>query len=181
MKKICISILLALAATLSFAQPRTVGGRVGADGLSVTYQHSMPQMSIFNFMKAEEQHITVDFTLPYAFNGATGCATYDFTNPFNARIPEIAYGCFDWTLGAGIELGGAGKNNVSCVHVGVALHTEVEYNFPFKLQLAIGYRPVLGPSITTISMRPDSYWKHTDAAFNYASWYNFSLGVRYRF
>jgi len=196
MKKILFVAILAAASVMAYAQPRAIGGRVGAfEGFS--YQHGIGDKNM------------LELEVGIGFSGVTSrsesgihsnyfgapkielAMTYDWIDPFNKTIPWQSKGEWHWYMGVGVAGGygwgygaasihgkgmswtGAvdGKYNWGCV--GAAGRVGVEYDFWFPLQLSLDYRPVLGVGLMDMSNK-------TQAGF-YWDVYDICLGVRYKF
>ncbi len=197
-KSIAIIAAIVLAASAAFAQPRSVGVRLGS-GINLSYQHYVPNM---DFMKAENAFVTADLDVAWGFNyyGLTG--TYNFINPFNAVIPWTYYGNWNWYLGAGAGVNFGGhtdksgnyadgfeyKTTTTVFGFGIAAQVGIEYEFEFPLTIALEYRPVFGPEFYTTKVAttgPDGKVetkRDGGAAFGTSGTYiGLGLALRYRF
>ena len=158
MKKfILVAIALLGAATLSYAQPRAIGARIGS-GIEASYQHGI----------GEKNMISLDLGLPLVPFGLEAAATYDWLIPIKSWEHKG-----EWNLYAGVGAGAGfyGFYGI-CGFAGVAGRFGAEYNFWFPLQLSLDYRPVIGPRFTA---------GYVD--FNYWGLYSggIAAGVRYKF
>lgn len=195
MKKILLLAVMAVASiSLAVAQPRAIGGRLGY-GVEFSYEHGF----------GESNKLSLDAGFPGLFMngiGVEGVVTYDWINPFGADFSKVwdKKGEWNWYMGVGAGVGGflnrvvpaaiAGKeygaywNNSA--FVGAAGRIGVEYNFWFPLQLAIDWRPVIGPSFNgyrEYDPAEDKFVRKANVKFNMAGLYmgGVALSVRYRF
>lgn len=156
-KGLLAAMLLMFAAVAAYAQPRAIGGRLGA-GLEVSYQHSL----------GESNMVSADLGLGYfGWAGIEAAATYDWIFPITSWQEK---GSWNWYAGVGAGVGGyfSGWNYG---YVGVAGRIGVEYNFWFPLQLSLDWRPIVGPG----------FW-NDGVDFNTHGLYSgIALGVRYLF
>ena len=157
MKKfILVAIAFLGAATLSYAQPRAIGGRIGY-GFEASYQHGI----------GEKNMVSLELGLP-GFYGLEAAATYDWLIPIKSWEHKG-----EWNLYAGVGAGAGFYGFYAPVgFAGVAGRFGAEYNFWFPLQLSIDYRPIVGP------------WFGSGAVgFNGAGLYAGAIawGVRYKF
>ena len=195
MKKILLVAVLAIASVMAYAQPRAIGGRLGAfNGFS--YQHGMGD----NNMLEIEAGFNLGTYWGNRINGKTDdvkwhtfghnvqvAVTYDWIDPFNATFPWEHKGEWHWYLGVG-GAGGYGwygyayeRNTNTTVgadsnwgFVGAAGRAGVEYDFWFPLQLSIDWRPTVGVGmVERVNNSPlaGCYWDVLSLA----------LGVRYKF
>ena len=87
MKKfILVAIALLGAATLSYAQPRAIGARIGS-GIEASYQHGI----------GEKNMISLDLGLPLVPFGLEAAATYDWLIPIKSWEHKG-----EWNLYAGV-------------------------------------------------------------------------------
>ena len=148
MKKIIISMLLAMAAIAATAQPKAIGGRLGVTGLEASYEH------IIN----GRQFIEADLGLDFGYAGR-GQAGVKLTGTYN-----FIWACPDWTsmgtwaiyAGPGISVGMAEDMVVYTIGdvttgyrdhgfmLALAAQVGIEYRFDFPLQLALDLRPCFG-------------------------------------
>ena len=183
------AFMVVLGATMAYAQPRAIGGRLGAfDGVS--YQHGFGDSNMleieagFNFGTHLGNRIDGSTNgtkwISYGHNIQVA-ATYDWIDPFNATFPWDHKGEWHWYLGVGAA-GGFGWDVVTSVgsaagnwgFVGAAGRAGVEYDFWFPLQLSIDWRPTLGLGLADDGNKGADaglYWEMTCLA----------LGVRYKF
>jgi len=194
MKKILFVAILAVASVMAYAQPRAIGGRLGAfEGVS--YQHGLGE----NMIEVElgigvgganswaEEGVSVTYAAP-SFQAAF---TYDWIDPFGKKFPWEHKGEWHWYMGVGaaasygwgggvvsesykgnhVSYGVTGRQNWG--FVGAAGRVGVEYDFWFPLQLSVDYRPVLG--LGMLDTNPG-----TKMAFHWDV-YDICLGVRYKF
>lgn len=192
MKKsfILAAFMVVLGATMAYAQPRAIGGRLGAfDGVS--YEHGI----------GDNNMIEVELGWAYTgyVNGTTNnqswhawgqsiqaAATYDWIDPFGATFPWSHKGEWHWYMGVGAAGGygwkswtnvagtGAYGADLNWGFVAAAGRVGVEYDFWFPLQLSIDYRPTLGLGLLDNKnggAEAGFYWEVTSIA----------LGVRYKF
>ena len=148
MKKIIVTLLLALAATAASAQPRAMGIRFGAADIDASYQHEINS----------KQFLEVDLGLDMGYNlnghpGAKAAFTYNF---IWAHPAWTALGCWSLYAGPGLavgftddivpyELGGDIKGYYdNGWMVAIAAQVGLEYMFEFPLALAIDVRPYFG-------------------------------------
>ena len=179
------AFMVVLGATMAYAQPRAIGGRLGAfDGVS--YQHGFGDSNMLEI----EAGFSIDGRTD-VWNGGThgrywgstvqAAVTYDWIDPFNATFPWSHRGEWHWYLGVGAA-GGFGWDVVTSVgsaagnwgFVGAAGRAGVEYDFWFPLQLSIDWRPTLGLGLADDGNKGADaglYWEMTCLA----------LGVRYKF
>ena len=131
MKKfILVAIALLGAATLSYAQPRAIGARIGS-GFEASYQHGI----------GEKNMISLDLGLPLAWgSGLEAAGTFDWLIPIKSWEHKG-----EWNLYPGVGIGGGFYNFWGPIgFVGVAARFGAEYNFWFPLQLSLDYRPIIG-------------------------------------
>ncbi|MBR1809442.1 MAG: hypothetical protein IJ776_08660 [Paludibacteraceae bacterium] len=194
-KGIILVAIMAACAVVANAQPRAIGGRLGAfDGVS--YQHSFGDSNMlevelgFNFGTYWGNRIngrTSDGTKWHMFgHDIQAAVTYDWIDPFGATFPWDHKGEWHWYLGVG-GAGGYGwygntyekgvgtvGTNANWGFVGGAGRAGVEYDFWFPLQLSIDYRPTLGVGLIDDGKggaRAGCYWDMLSLC----------LGVRYKF
>ena len=199
MKKILVVAVLAAASVMAYAQPRAIGGRLGAfDGVS--YQHGLGEN---NMIEVElglgvggvnswgEKVYSTRYHYNYSAPTLQAAFTYDWIDPFGKKFPWEHKGEWHWYMGVGAAAGygwGGGTMGVSAdgshVSYGITGHNNwgfvgaagrvgVEYDFWFPLQLSVDYRPVLGLGMMDMETK-------TQMAF-YWEVYDICLGVRYKF
>lgn len=196
MKKILLLAVMAVASiSLAVAQPRAIGGRLGY-GVEFSYEHGF----------GESNKLTLDAGFPGLFLngiGVEGVVTYDWINPFGADFSKVwdKKGEWNWYMGVGAGLGGYLNLDRSFAYEGYTAHhwsnnlfvgaagrIGVEYNFWFPLQLAVDWRPLIGPNFHSETSYDNKGNKIKDSSsnsigFNMAGLYmgGVALSVRYRF
>ena len=193
MKKILLVAVVALVSVMAYAQPRAIGGRLGAfDGIS--YQHSLGSSNMLEVEVGWSVDGRTDFWTNAGGSsvhsrswGQTiqAAVTYDWIDPFNAAVPWNEKGEWHWYMGVG-GAGGYGwapwmggsslsaSTSWNWGFVGAAGRIGIEYDFWFPLQLSLDYRPTLGVGLFDDSnggAEAGFYWEMTCIA----------LGVRYKF
>ena len=170
---IALSILVSVT---TYAQPKAIGGRVGAIGADISYQHSF----------SSEQFLTIDAgpDLGYGVSGVLGsriCGVYNF---IWASPKWTRKGTWNIYAGPGLTTGwvedrtviksGVERANTFArgLMIGAVGQVGLEYNFTFPLQLSLEIRPTLGIHITGRSL---SFYDNGFLGFVP------SLGIRYRF
>ena len=194
MKKIFFVAVLALASVAMYAQPRAIGGRLGAfDGVS--YQHGFGDSNMLEVEVGWSVDGRTDFwrnvggTRTHGRswgNSVQAAVTYDWIDPFGAKFPWEHKGEWHWYLGAGIAGGfgwdawtnvpgiGATGGAYNWGFIGAAGRAGFEYDFWFPLQLSLDWRPTLGAGLfdnQNGGAEAGFYWEMTCSA----------LGVRYKF
>ena len=191
MKKILFVAILAVASVMAYAQPRAIGGRLGAfNGFS--YEHGLGDNNMleieagFGFIGRAEHWASGQQVHMYGHNVQVA-VTYDWIDPFGAKFPTIEKGEWHWYMGVGAAGGfgwqayafapGAGwvGGNGNWGFAGAAGRVGVEYDFWFPLQLSIDWRPTLGAALM------DNTVNGGVAAGLYWEMSSLSLGVRYKF
>lgn len=191
MKKILFVAILAVASVMAYAQPRAIGGRLGAfNGFS--YEHALGESNMleieagFGFIGRAE-HWTGGTPFHMYGHNVQVAVTYDWIDPFGAKFPTIEKGEWHWYMGVGAA-GGYGWHAYAHVpgtgwvggngnwgFAGAAGRVGVEYDFWFPLQLSIDWRPTLGAALmddmVNGGVAAGLYWEMT----------SLSLGVRYKF
>lgn len=184
-----ITALLGIVAAAS-AQPRAVGGRIGASGLDAVYQHSV------NTSQFIEANVGLDFG--YGAPGFKVTGIYNFVWARPAWTDMGSWACY---AGPGISLGGVedrvpvtvGNIKGSYADFGFmcALTAQVglEYTFDFPLALAVDISPYIGMHAT--GGRRHYSEAGVDVAVDYeghTGFYNWglfgfipSISARYRF
>lgn len=190
MKKILLIAIVALVCgTMAYAQPRAIGGRLGAFS-GVSYEHGFGD----NNMLEIEAGFSIDGHTDYWISGGHGrsygrtvqaAVTYDWIDPFGATFPWEHKGEWHWYMGVGAA-GGYGWYGYAWTatgyvggrgdwgFIGAAGRVGVEYDFWFPLQLSIDWRPTLGAGMFDNGVggtQAGLYWEMTCL----------SLGVRYKF
>lgn len=160
MKKIFTTMVIMLAvASVAFAQPRAIGGRVGYN-TEFSYQHSL------------NEGLYVDMTAGgYLFNTYWGHA--DLTATFD-WIWNIK-GIWNWFVGPGAGVGfGFGsyykQYDIMPFQVNVGGQIGFEWAFGIPLNLTVDWRPM----INVLGFN-NTYYTPWNGLFN------FGVGVRYRF
>ena len=170
MKKVLFVAILAFASVMAYAQPRAIGGRLGAFN-GVSYEHGFGDSNMLEI----EAGLGFAGRSEYWLNGYSGrmwghsvqaAVTYDWIDPFGAKFPWEHKGEWHWYLGVG-GAGGYVFNNAG--FIGAAGRAGVEYDFWFPLQLSIDFRPVVGAGLWNGGA--GCYWEATALA----------LVVRYNF
>lgn len=211
MKKYLFVAVLAFASVMAYAQPRAIGGKVGAfDGVS--YEHSLGENSMVEIELGWGANSHVNGTTIYSYSGTTDiynwsfygstlqlAATYDWIDPFNAKFPWDKKGEWHWYLGVGAVTGYGWLDDASFYKngqyfdhavvnnwgfIGAAGRAGVEYDFWFPLQLSIDYRPSLGAGFGTNPYYYSSGYASIgkpSQAGCYWDLLGLSLGVRYKF
>jgi len=160
MKKFFTTMIVMLAfASVAFAQPRAIGGRLGYN-LEFSYQHSI----------LDDMYVDVTAGLgnvwnPWAYADAT--ASFDWV--FNIK------GIWNWFVGpaAGVGFGYGRYYNeysYSAVRLNVGAQIGFEWEFGIPLNLTVDWRPM----VNVFGFRNDIY----------GPWYglaNVGVGLRYRF
>jgi hypothetical protein len=180
MKKLLLAIIVIATCTMTMAQPRAIGGRIGYD-IGVSYQHQIGEK---NMIQAD-----VDL-IAWGLCGIQGTATYNWLIPLvsvsagNLNLyPGVGLGAgFEW-LGYspswyGVASGGG-------TFMGVAGMIGVEWNFKFPLQLSVEYRPLIGVNLYRIHYHyPEDYhYSPINARFYmHGLWASAAaISVRYKF
>ena len=195
MKKFLFVAVLSFASVMAYAQPRAIGGRLGAfNGFS--YQHGFGDKNMLEVELGWSVDGRTDFWETEAgvrTHGRTwgttvqAAATYDWIDPFNAPIPWNEKGEWHWYMGVGgaggygwnaniAVAGGTGSagNSWNWGYIGAAGRIGIEYDFWFPLQLSLDWRPTLGAGLfddMNGGARAGLYWEMSCI----------SLGVRYKF
>ncbi len=160
MKKIITTMIVMLAvASVAFAQPRAIGGRIGYN-TEFSYQHSITDGMYVD--------LTAGLGNAWSYWGyADATASFDWV--FNIK------GIWNWFVGpaAGIGIGygrAYNENNIMPLRVNVGGQIGFEWEFGIPLNLTVDWRPMFNVM-----------------GFNnnlYAPWsglFNFGVGLRYRF
>ena len=138
MKKTLTLIAFAIFVSSSVcAQARALGLRSFYIGEAVSYQHQL----------TEKTMLEAEVGLSLLSVGVEAIVTHDWLFPISSWQKR---GTWNWYAGVGL---GAGAYLFSNVTIGVAGRIGIEYNFDFPLQLALDYRPVVGPAWNGVGMR----------------------------
>lgn len=192
MRKAILTIILAsIAVTVTNAQPRAAGLRIGVTGLDASYQHTM----------SSTQFIGADLGLDFGYNangysGVKATAIYNFIWARPAWTNKGSWGLY---AGPGLSLGfvndimpyKVGNDTIGFLDNGfmfaLAAQFGLEYTFWFPLQLAAEIRPLFGLHANDGRMRDPV----TDTIIKYESKVGFydggllgfapTITVRYRF
>ncbi|MBR1564640.1 MAG: hypothetical protein IJ650_04765 [Paludibacteraceae bacterium] len=191
-KGIILVAMLAAMSVVAYAQPRAIGGRLGAfDGVS--YQHSFGDSNMLEVELGFNLRTYWGNRINGSDNGVKwnayghniqAAVTYDWIDPFGATFPWNHRGEWHWYLGVG-GAGGFGwdswgyADGVQASYgrnfgfIGAAGRAGVEYDFWFPLQLSIDWRPTIGPGFVDLAdgVHTGCYWDMLSLA----------LGVRYKF
>ncbi len=149
MKKILLTVILATSALCAFAQPRSMGLRVGVSGFEVDYLHTFAN---------KNQFLEGNFGIDFGYNakggpGVKATAVYNFVW---ARPAWTDKGSWALYAGPGLSMGYVndqdfiivGKEVVPYLSngfmLGICGQVGLEYTFWFPLQLAVDLRPVFG-------------------------------------
>ena len=131
MKKTLVLLTFATIAGVStYAQPRSIGGRSFYIGEALSYQHQL----------TEKTMLETELGLSLSSVGVEAVVTHDWLFPITSWQKR---GTWNWYAGVGI---GAGAYLFSNTTIGVAGRIGMEYNFDFPLQIALDYRPLVGPA-----------------------------------
>ena len=165
MKKIFTTLFIMFAiVSISFAQPRAIGGRVGYN-LEFSYQHGIGD----GFM------VELDAGATNVWNGWA----YADVNAMFDWVFNIGGSGWNWYVGPGVGLGFAfGKwwhdYNYMPFRLNVGAQIGIEYQFDIPLNLSLNWRPM----VNVLGFLPREH------GVVYPLYYNFAgvaLGVRYRF
>lgn len=177
MKRITIFLILCISwCAISYAQPRAIGARFGAEGTEVSYQHYL----------SPEKFLSVDagVDLGYSLSGNIGARINGTYNIIWARPQWTKKGEWNIYAGPGVSTGWVedrcviknGEERANDFTQGFMLalagQVGVEYTFEFPLQLSIEVRPCLGLHFTD---KPVSFYDNGLLGFLPC------LGVRYAF
>ena len=150
MKKILFVAVLAFASVMAYAQPRAIGGRLGAFN-GVSYEHGFGDSNMLEIELGWSIDGRTDFWRTVAGEryherwwGSTvqTAVTYDWIDPFGAKFPEMPKGEWHWYMGVGGAV--AAPFQFNGFSIGAAGRFGIEYDFWFPLQLSIDLRPTLG-------------------------------------
>lgn len=152
MKRVILTFIIAAAAVSAYAQPRSMGARLGVTGLEASYQHSMSRDQFI------EGNLGLDFGVLAEGNpGLKATAVYNFVWARPAWTNEGTWALY---AGPGATMGYVhddvhfklGDQLVHYPHggfmLGVCGQVGVEYTFWFPLQLSIDLRPTIGMHIS---------------------------------
>lgn len=171
-----ISTLFVLSIHTAQAQPRALGGRLGATGAEISYQHSF----------SSEQFLTLDagLDLGYSISGRLGgrvCGAYNFIWATPKWTKKGAWKIYagpglttGWVDDRAVIKNGEERANTFAKGFMIAAVGQVglEYNFPFPLQLSLEIRPSIGIHLIGSSL---SFYDNGFLGFVPA------LGIRYNF
>ena len=160
MKKLFATLILVCAViSVSLAQPRAIGGRIGYN-LEASYQHAIASRNMFDITAGASN----------VWNGwAYTEANCMFDWIFNIN------GGWNWYVGPGVGLGFAygrnwSDNGYNPFRLNVGGQIGFEYQFGIPLNLSIDWRPMFNVFGFTNNAYPI-----------YNSFYSVAIGVRYRF
>lgn len=178
MKKSFLLVALFLGiSTMAFAQPRALGVRFGWN-VEASYQHTLGN----NF-------IEVDAGLIGYGSGFQASGVYDFV----IASPNWTKGEWNFYAGPGVGVGYRWHDHSyyndwysygwsSSVIFGLVGQVGLDYTFPFNLQLALDYRPLIGLAIGDNAGKWNpSKNDYNNARFYTEGFYDFALSIRYRF
>ena len=177
-----IAALTVFGAAMAVAQPRAIGGRLGAfEGFS--YEHGFGESNMLEI----EAGWSINGRLSDGYGTMWGhniqaAVTYDWIDPFGANFESVweHKGMWHWYMGVGGAAGYGWRGYVTAASgplnwgfVGAAGRVGVEYDFWFPLQLSVDYRPTLGLGLVDNGSGASAgcYWELTSIC----------LGVRYKF
>ena len=130
MKRLILIALFALFASVTGAQPRTLGVRAGLE-YQASYQHTLSERG--HFLEVDLGYQLISTTVNVA------CA-YDF---IVARPKWTQKGQWGVYVGPAVKAGFAGVGY--CVSAGAQIG--LEYTFEFPLQISIDTRPAVGVAV----------------------------------
>ena len=155
MKKTLVLVIVTMfASTTLCAQARALGGRSYYIGEAVSYQHQL----------TEKTMLEAELGLSLSSVGVEAVVTHDWIFPIRSW-EDI--GSYNWYVGVGL---GAGAYLFSNTTIGVAGRIGMEYNFDFPMQLALDYRPLIGPA-----------WNGVAVSFNGEGLVRSALGLSLRY
>ena len=154
MKKILLTVIMTVTAIGAFAQPRSMGLRIGVSGFEADYQHTFINKNQFL-----EGNFGIDFG--YFAKGEPGANTpgVKATAVYNfvwARPAWTDRGSWALYAGPGVSMGYVNDQDFIMVGeevkpylsngfmLGICGQVGLEYSFWFPLQLAVDLRPVFG-------------------------------------
>lgn len=168
MKKIIITLALALATVAANAQIKAIGVNIGTN-YEASYQHYLGPND--NFIQADLGFgILSGYTENMVnFGQFNMVATYNF---MCCRPEWTSNGTWGVYAGPGAYLGTPFVFGTVAVSYGIALQAGIEYTFDFPIQVSCSVRPMIG------AITADHY-----TAFNAAGLYGFlpTISVRYSF
>lgn len=178
MKKIFTIIALTLGIALSAAaQPKAIGGRLGASGLDVDYQHYLGRPSFIQVNAGLEFLGGLGFDAAVLYN-------YTFAQP-----DWTSRGDWAWYAGAGVSAGVWGNTYVhEAVHgrtsvskIAIPVQVGLSYTFWFPLQLSVDLRPQFGAQFERSRINGELIESHN--AFHKNGLWGFcpTLSVHYAF
>lgn len=132
MKRLILTVIVALFAMLASAQPRALGLRAGMD-CQLSYEHGV---SSDDFIEVD---LGVEFVYGYAV-GLNAAAGYNF---MIARPKWTQKGQWGFYAGPAVKMGYLWVGGYLAVGAQVGL----EYSFEFPLQISLDIRPVAGVAI----------------------------------
>lgn len=189
MKRLLLTITIAIAATAAIAQPRSGGIRIGGTGLDLSYQHTM----------SRNQFVEGNLGLDFGNSGQAGFKATAIYNFVWARPAWTDQGSWALYAGPGISLGAVndmcvykfGKERIGYLDGGFMLafaaQVGVEYNFDFPLQLSLDVRPYIGMHVNDgeyydiIGQEDRKYGSTVGFYDNGLMGFIPTLSVRYRF
>lgn len=151
MKKILLTVILAAAALSAYAQPKSIGIRIGVSGFEADYQHNIARNQFL------EGNLGLDFG--YNANGAPGIKAAAIYNFIWARPAWTDKGSWALYAGPGATIGYVNdmavwkaSNGVDILHsaprngfmLDICAQVGLEYTFWFPLQLSVDLRPAAG-------------------------------------
>jgi len=143
MRKILITAIILIATcTVTMAQPRAIGGRLGY-GVGASYQHGFGEK---NMLQVDLDGMGWYYASSQASRGwwrIQAVVTYNWIFPFKSWNGP---GSWNWYTGVGAGIGMDWDHWLSG-NAGIAGMIGFEYNFKFPLQLSLDLRPVIGPCI----------------------------------
>ena len=155
MKKTLTLIAFAIFASSTVcAQARALGLRSFYIGEAVSYQHQL----------TEKTMLEAELGLSLSSVGVEAVVTHDWIFPIHAYENG---GSWNWYAGVGL---GAGAYLFSNTTIGVAGRIGIEYNFDFPMQLALDYRPLIGPA-----------WNGVTVSFNGEGLIRSAVGLSLRY
>ena len=191
MRRITLIFAMTFCITLSMtAQPKAIGGRIGATGFEVSYEHTIRNA---DFIEADAG---MDFG--YNGNGKVGVKATGIYNFMFARPAWTQRGTWGLYAGPGLSLGYVDdkvkidRNHYYQNHgfmLSVVAQVGLEYTFWFPLQLSVDLRPMFGMHVNdAIYSNPDVNGLKTKlhgskVGYYDGGWLGFAptVSVRYRF
>lgn len=175
MKKIFTTLFVMLAvASVAFAQPRAIGGRIGLNSTEFSYQHSL----------SDGMYLDLTAGYGYALRGGWGhtdiTAAMDWV--FNIK------GIWNWFIGPAVGLGYGfgynywyysrrgyyGDNLYMPFRVNIGGQVGFEWQFSIPLNLTVDWRPM-------VNVLGFGYQRPSGSTGAWNNLLNFGVGVRYRF